>query len=43
MGKLLEAIDPKLCGESDIKQMEHMMMVGFWCAHPGYKLRCGVQ
>nr|GLL28595.1 L-type lectin-domain containing receptor kinase IX.1-like [Ipomoea trifida] len=34
MGKLLEAVDPKLCGNFDEQEMEQLMMIGLWCAHP---------
>ncbi|KAL1327053.1 hypothetical protein AAHE18_13G273700 [Arachis hypogaea] len=39
MGKLLEAVDPKLCGEFDENQMESVLGVGLWCVHPDYKFR----
>ncbi|XP_057752121.1 L-type lectin-domain containing receptor kinase IX.1-like isoform X2 [Arachis stenosperma] len=39
MGKLLEAVDPKLCGEFDENQMERVLGVGLWCVHPDYKFR----
>ncbi|KAL6202105.1 hypothetical protein ACLB2K_025816 [Fragaria x ananassa] len=38
-GKVIEAADPKLCGYIDEKQMECLMMVGLWCAHPDYNMR----
>ncbi|QHO58724.1 L-type lectin-domain containing receptor kinase IX [Arachis hypogaea] len=38
-GKLLEAVDPKLCGEFDENQMERVLGVGLWCVHPDYKFR----
>ncbi|XP_019169320.1 PREDICTED: L-type lectin-domain containing receptor kinase IX.1-like [Ipomoea nil] len=34
MGKLLEAVDPKLYGNFDEQEMEQLMMIGLWCAHP---------
>ncbi|KAJ9175007.1 hypothetical protein P3X46_013594 [Hevea brasiliensis] len=34
MGKLLEAADPKLCRDFDEQQMERLMIIGLWCAHP---------
>nr|GMD07242.1 L-type lectin-domain containing receptor kinase IX.1-like [Ipomoea batatas] len=34
MGKLLEAVDPKL-GRNFVKEeIEQLMMIGLWCAHP---------
>ncbi|KAK6916215.1 Protein kinase domain [Dillenia turbinata] len=33
-GKLLEAADPKLGGDFVEKEMECLMTVGLWCAHP---------
>ncbi|XP_062015550.1 L-type lectin-domain containing receptor kinase IX.1-like [Rosa rugosa] len=42
-GKIIEAADPRLCGEFDEKQMECLMMVGLWCAHPDYNCRPLIQ
>ncbi|KAG6475540.1 L-type lectin-domain containing receptor kinase IX.1-like [Zingiber officinale] len=36
---ILEAADENLKGEFDRKQMECLMVVGLWCAHPDPKLR----
>ncbi|XVF67317.1 hypothetical protein PTKIN_Ptkin10aG0111300 [Pterospermum kingtungense] len=33
-GKLLEACDPRLCEEFVKQEMEQLMIVGLWCAHP---------
>jgi hypothetical protein len=33
-GKLLEAVDPRLCGDFNKMQMERSMIVGLSCAHP---------
>ncbi|XVF44889.1 hypothetical protein PTKIN_Ptkin02bG0159600 [Pterospermum kingtungense] len=33
-GKLLEACDPRLCGEFAEQDMQQLMIVGLWCAHP---------
>ncbi|XP_062011471.1 L-type lectin-domain containing receptor kinase IX.1-like [Rosa rugosa] len=41
--KVTEAADPKLCGNYDEKQMECLMIVGLWCAHPDYKMRPSIQ
>lgn len=38
-GKLLEAADPRLCEDFDKQQMERLMVVGLWCAHPDFALR----
>nr|XP_008352687.2 L-type lectin-domain containing receptor kinase IX.1-like [Malus domestica] len=42
-GKIIEAADPKLCGEFDAKQMECLLIVGLWCAHPDYMMRPSIQ
>ncbi|XP_024200257.1 L-type lectin-domain containing receptor kinase IX.1 [Rosa chinensis] len=42
-GKIIEAADPKLCGDFDKKQMECLMMVGLWCAHPDQNSRPLIQ
>ncbi|XP_019169325.1 PREDICTED: L-type lectin-domain containing receptor kinase IX.1-like [Ipomoea nil] len=39
MGKLMEAADPKLCGNFERQEMEQLMMIGLWCAHPDSKFR----
>jgi serine/threonine protein kinase len=36
---LLEATDWRLKGEFEEKQMERLMVVGLWCAHPDYAHR----
>ncbi|KAF2320620.1 hypothetical protein GH714_029113 [Hevea brasiliensis] len=38
-GKLLEAADPRLCGDFDKQEMKRLMIVGLWCAHPDKSLR----
>ncbi|KAL2477418.1 L-type lectin-domain containing receptor kinase IX.1 [Forsythia ovata] len=38
-GKLLEAADPKLCTDYDEQEIERLMIVGLWCAHPDYNFR----
>ncbi|KAF3435876.1 hypothetical protein FNV43_RR22968 [Rhamnella rubrinervis] len=43
MGSVLEAADPRLCGEFDEQQMERLMIVGLWCAHPDYKFRPSIK
>ncbi|KAM1356791.1 hypothetical protein ACFX13_031594 [Malus domestica] len=42
-GKVIEAADPKLCGEFDEKQMECLLVVGLWCVHPDYTIRPSIQ
>ncbi|KAL3730050.1 hypothetical protein ACJRO7_027106 [Eucalyptus globulus] len=41
--KLLDVADPKLCGKFNEEQMECLMIVGLWCAHPNYTLRPSVR
>ncbi|KAM7486938.1 hypothetical protein LguiA_002947 [Lonicera macranthoides] len=43
LGKLLEGADPKLCGDFDDSQMECLMIVGLWCAHPDHSLRPSIR
>jgi hypothetical protein len=40
--RLHEAVDGKLL-EFDMKQMECMMIVGLWCAHPDQSLRPSIR
>ncbi|KAK2997030.1 hypothetical protein RJ639_026123 [Escallonia herrerae] len=42
-GKLLTAADPKLCAAFDEQEMERLMVVGLWCAHPDVKLRSSIK
>ncbi|KAM3701818.1 hypothetical protein ACJW31_05G204000 [Castanea mollissima] len=42
-GELLEAADPRLGGNFDELQMERLIIVGLWCAHPDYKLRPSIR
>ncbi|XP_039172762.1 L-type lectin-domain containing receptor kinase IX.1 [Eucalyptus grandis] len=39
IGKLFNAVDPKLVENFDGRQMERLMIVGLWCAHPNPKER----
>ncbi|XP_065871436.1 L-type lectin-domain containing receptor kinase IX.1-like [Euphorbia lathyris] len=39
MGKVLEAADPKLHRDFNEHQMERLIIVGLWCAHPDYIFR----
>ncbi|CAL2253974.1 unnamed protein product [Prunus armeniaca] len=41
--RVIEAADPKLCGDFVEKQMECLMTVGLWCAHPDYSKRPSIQ
>ncbi|KAF7843044.1 L-type lectin-domain containing receptor kinase IX.1-like [Senna tora] len=43
IGKLHEAIDPKLCGVFDEQQVERLVVAGLCCAHPDYSLRPSVR
>ncbi|XWS39805.1 hypothetical protein CRYUN_Cryun18bG0086000 [Craigia yunnanensis] len=42
-GKLLEACDPRLRGEFVKQEMEQLMIVGLWCAHPDENSRPSMQ
>ncbi|KAL9414619.1 hypothetical protein AB3S75_042978 [Citrus x aurantiifolia] len=42
-GKLLEAVDPRLCRDFDEQQVECLMIVGLWCAHPDENLRPSIR
>ncbi|KAK1568198.1 hypothetical protein Q3G72_021591 [Acer saccharum] len=41
--RLVDAVDKKLGMNFDIKQMECLMIVGFWCAHPARNLRPSIR
>ncbi|XP_059445106.1 L-type lectin-domain containing receptor kinase IX.1-like [Corylus avellana] len=43
IGKVLEAVDPRLGGDFDEQQMERLMIVGLWCAHPDRNLRPSIR
>ncbi|KAH7517653.1 hypothetical protein FEM48_Zijuj09G0087400 [Ziziphus jujuba var. spinosa] len=43
MEKVLEAADPRLCREFDEQQMERLMIVGLWSAHPDYNMRPSIK
>jgi serine/threonine protein kinase len=43
MEKVLEAADPRLGGDFDEQQMERLMIVGLWCAHPDRDLRPSIR
>ncbi|KAG6482524.1 L-type lectin-domain containing receptor kinase IX.1-like [Zingiber officinale] len=40
---VLEAADPKLQGKFDARQMECLMVVGLWCAHPDCNIRPSIR
>ncbi|GFY89457.1 concanavalin A-like lectin protein kinase family protein [Actinidia rufa] len=42
-GKLIEAADPKLGGDFDEQEMERLMIVGLWCAHPHSRSRPSIR
>ncbi|KAM1356771.1 hypothetical protein COP2_031627 [Malus domestica] len=42
-GNVIQAADPKLYGHFVEKQMECLMIVGLWCAHPQYIFRSSIQ
>ncbi|XP_059647961.1 L-type lectin-domain containing receptor kinase IX.1-like [Cornus florida] len=42
-GKLLEAVDQKLGGDFAEQEMERLMIVGLWCAHPSPNLRPSIR
>jgi len=43
IGKVLEAADPRLNGDFDDQQMERLMIIGLWCAHPDRNLRPSIR
>ncbi|XP_059446524.1 L-type lectin-domain containing receptor kinase IX.1-like [Corylus avellana] len=43
IGKVLEAADPRLGGDFDVQQLERLMIVGLWCAHPDRNLRPSIR
>ncbi|XP_059311270.1 L-type lectin-domain containing receptor kinase IX.1-like [Lycium ferocissimum] len=42
-GKLVEATDPRLNKIFNEKEMERLMVIGLWCAHPDNKLRPSIR
>ncbi|XP_058081007.1 L-type lectin-domain containing receptor kinase IX.1-like [Magnolia sinica] len=42
-GRLLEAADQRLSMEFEEKQMECLMVVGLWCAHPDFNFRPSIK
>jgi len=43
IGKVLDAADPRLNGDFDEQQMERLMIVGLWYAHPDRNLRPSIR
>ncbi|CAK9138197.1 unnamed protein product, partial [Ilex paraguariensis] len=41
--KLFKAADSKLSAEFDEQEIEHLMIVGLWCAHPDPNLRPSIR
>ncbi|KAA3474131.1 L-type lectin-domain containing receptor kinase IX.1 [Gossypium australe] len=42
-GKLLSAVDEKLNNNVDEKQVDRLMIVGLWCAHPDNSSRPSIK
>ncbi|PUZ67847.1 hypothetical protein GQ55_3G466700 [Panicum hallii var. hallii] len=42
-GEILDAADARLKGEFDAREMETVMVVGLWCAHPDRSLRPSIR
>nr|GMD07241.1 L-type lectin-domain containing receptor kinase IX.1-like [Ipomoea batatas] len=42
-GQLLDAVDPNLSGDLNGREVEQMMIVGLWCAHPDCSLRPSIR
>ncbi|KAF7128195.1 hypothetical protein RHSIM_Rhsim11G0140600 [Rhododendron simsii] len=43
MGRLLEAVDAKLGTNFDERELERLVIVGLWCAHPDHNLRPNIR
>ncbi|XP_049388069.1 L-type lectin-domain containing receptor kinase IX.1-like, partial [Solanum stenotomum] len=43
MGNLSEAVDPGLSSEFNEEEVEHLLIVGLWCAHPDNKCRPSIR
>ncbi|XP_059297048.1 L-type lectin-domain containing receptor kinase IX.1-like [Lycium ferocissimum] len=43
MGNLRKAVDPKLSSEFKEEEMEHLLIVGLWCAHPDNNCRPSIR
>ncbi|XP_028801446.1 L-type lectin-domain containing receptor kinase IX.1-like [Neltuma alba] len=42
-GRILEAVDPRLQGDFNHDQVECLMLVGLWCAHPDQNRRPSIR
>ncbi|XP_042465558.1 L-type lectin-domain containing receptor kinase IX.1-like [Zingiber officinale] len=42
-GKILEAVDARMDGDFETRQIESLMVVGLWCAHPDSSLRPSIK
>ncbi|KAJ4836294.1 hypothetical protein Tsubulata_008026, partial [Turnera subulata] len=42
-GQLMEAVDKRLSGDYDERQVECLMTVGLWCCHPDYNHRPSIR
>ncbi|KAK1410363.1 hypothetical protein QVD17_36899 [Tagetes erecta] len=42
-GELVSGVDPRLSKDIDLKQVECLMMVGLWCAHPDRSMRPSIR
>ncbi|XP_052204608.1 L-type lectin-domain containing receptor kinase IX.1-like isoform X3 [Diospyros lotus] len=42
-GQLLDAVDPKIGMDFDQQEMETLMIVGLWCAHPDHNCRPSIR
>ncbi|KAL7199636.1 hypothetical protein ACSBR2_021846 [Camellia fascicularis] len=42
-GRLLEALDSKICADFVQEEVECLMIVGLWCAHPNHNLRPSIR
>ncbi|WMV51618.1 hypothetical protein MTR67_045003 [Solanum verrucosum] len=43
MGNLSEAVDPRLSSELNEQEVEHLLIVGLWCAHPDNNCRPSIR
>ncbi|XP_015159184.1 L-type lectin-domain containing receptor kinase IX.2-like [Solanum tuberosum] len=43
MGNLSEAVDPRLSSEFNEEEVEHLLIVGLWCAHPDNNCRPSIR
>ncbi|KAJ0971053.1 hypothetical protein J5N97_019012 [Dioscorea zingiberensis] len=42
-GRLIEAVDERLDGEFERNQVERLMILGLWCAHPDHSFRPSIR